>query len=447
MPSFVLPNPGPANQPYQFCETPAQGANPALLFIKNSTHSWVYNGTSITEVTNANYPANTVYGCAYLDGTTYVMDTKGAIFGSALMDPTTWTALNFISANSEGDAPVAITRHLNYIIAFKQKSIEFLYDAGNPSPGSPLSKMVNSYVETGCSVAGSLAFTDSQVIFMGNSESKGRAIYKMEGLQISLVSTPFIDRLLNADDLAHVFAFVIKSNGHVFYVLTMKTTGVTLVLDFKTMEWHRWTNYTATGNISATTTTDANGLTTVTSTAHGKSDGDPIMLLGNTLPITFVDANTFTVTSPVPVPPTTAYTTWNESYFPGVYYTRGANVDYLLTENGANLYAFDPTVYQDAGQPINTKARTSLDDWGVMVQKTFRRLELVGDLNTTMIQVRYSDDDYQTWAQYRQILSQDNRAQLRMLGAARRRAHEIRHFDNTPLRLIALECEFDIGAR
>src|ERR1700756_2649196 len=48
--------------------------------------AWLFNGNTatVTKVTDANYPATTVPGTAYLDGVMYVMGVSGKIQGSAL---------------------------------------------------------------------------------------------------------------------------------------------------------------------------------------------------------------------------------------------------------------------------------------------------------------------------------------------------------------------------
>jgi len=91
-------------EPFSFTLIPASGSVPVKVFLKTSLYAWVYDGTTMTQVTDPDYPASTVPGVVYLDGTIYVMNSQGVIFGSDLNNPTSWSALNFISANSEADA-------------------------------------------------------------------------------------------------------------------------------------------------------------------------------------------------------------------------------------------------------------------------------------------------------------------------------------------------------
>lgn len=446
--SYALSSPGPAGQSYQFTILPANGTTPAKLFFKNTTAAYIFDGSAVTKITDVNYPTTTVPGAAELDGTIYVMDTNSQIHGCNILDPLTWNALNFILADSEGDVPIAITRHLNYIVAFKQRSTQVFYDAGNPAPGSPLSPREDAFMEIGCSVAGSVALSDNTVFFMSNSFSNGRSVQKLMGMSNQPISTPFIDRLLNADNLDTVWAYVYKDNGHVFYVLTLKSTGITLVYDDVTGEWHRWTHLMASAPVAATAVTDAiTGITTVTSASHGLADGDPVTISGQVLSLTYVDSNTFTVIPAAALNGAITYTSYVSSYFPLIYYTAGLSVNYGLSETDATVCTLSTDTYYDKFLPIDLHIRTAIEDWGIMNFKRFNRIELVGDINHSAVLVRITDDDYQTWAEYRPIMLDDDRAQLRGCGSGRRRAHELRHYAGTPLRLIALELDFDVGVR
>ncbi len=177
-------------EPFSFTLIPASGSIPVKVFLKTSLYAWVYDGTTMTQVTDSDYPALTVPGVVYLDGTIYVMNSQGIIFGSDLNDPTSWNALNFITANSEADAAIVLARQLNYVVAFKATSTEFFYDAGN-AVGSPLGKVLNALLEIGCGSAGSLAFADNTTYFIANSRQKGRSIMKMEdtGIKVPGIST------------------------------------------------------------------------------------------------------------------------------------------------------------------------------------------------------------------------------------------------------------------
>lgn len=447
---------------FDFTLIPANGSVPVKVFMKTSAYAWVYDGTTMTQVTDSDYPAATVPGVVYLDGTIYVMDSQGIIYGSDVDDPTSWDALNFISANSEADSAVVLARQLNYVAAFKQTSTEFFYDAGNPI-GSPLGKVLNALLEIGCASAGSLGFSDNTIYFMANSRQKGRSIMKLEGYTPKVISNPYIDRILNADDLDEVYAFVIKSNGHFFYVITLVTSEVTLVFDEVTGEWHTWTTMEAESPVTifgATAQTDGSVIVQ-TLLPHGQEDGNVVTMAGATPDavngtynircsddlgalffsyIPSADIGDDEITGDITA------TFYSETFFPGVFYSYGNGQDLLLNRTTGAVYEFSPSTYIDDTLPIDVQIRMALLDFGVMKSKRFSRYELVGDKVDTNVLVRYSDDDYDSWSLYRTINMNTNRAKISNLGSGRRRAFQLRNTGSTALRLLAAEIDFDIGA-
>lgn len=447
--------------PFTLTEIPANGANPSIIFMKTATAAWTFDGTTITPIVDPDYPANTVPGVVYLDGSIYVMDTMAVIHGSDLNDPTSWSALNFVTANAEADFAVALALQLNYVVAFKTYSTQFFYDAGNAT-GSPLSAVQNATLKIGCAAAGSLAFAENRIYFVSQAKQKGRAVTKMDGYTPSTISTPFIERLLNADGLTTVYSFVIKSNGHFFYVLTLADSQITLVFDEQTQEWHQWTTMVAVPavNLASATLEDDGSVLLTFMLPHGLADGDPILVSGIDPPNDFLNAQqSVTIVDNLSVSffPDQAITdpitggievvTYFESFFPGTFYSTGRGKDLLIDRASGQVYSFDPVIYQDNAAPVDVKIRTQLLDFETNVSKRFEQAEIIGDNVSTNVLVQYSDDDYQSYSIYEQVgISSFDRALLTNQGSARRRAYRLRHTENTPLRLKALEFWVKLGA-
>lgn len=113
-----------------------------VISVTDPTHfDYEVTGTPTTPATGtitATGGRTTVPGVVYLDGYFFVMDSNAVVHNSALNDPTSWDALDFITAAIEPGGGVAITKTQNYVIAMKEWSTEFFYDVGNAT-GSPLS--------------------------------------------------------------------------------------------------------------------------------------------------------------------------------------------------------------------------------------------------------------------------------------------------------------------
>ena len=433
------------------------GAGSTLTLFKSNTNLYTFDSSTgvITYLSPTNYPATTVPGIVYLDGTFYVATSDAKIYGSNIEDPTTWSALNYISAEIEPDGLVAIEKSLNYLVAFGQWTTEFFYDAGNPT-GSPLSSVPNAFFTVGCASGTSVVRMENEVVWMSQTIQRGRQIMALSGFTPSIISTPEVDRILNADDLATVYAFSIKISGSVFYVLTLKTSAITLVYDFTTKQWHFWTSITAQASKSITTITSTSGIATVTETAHSYADGDLVTIAGanevgynGSVNITYINANTYSYLAPLAIvtPATGTITSvgYTESYFNAVAYSFCSGSDLLQGETDGIIYKIDPTYYDDNGNYINTKIKTIRIDGGESKRKFVSKAEIIADKIAATSLLRYSDDDYQTWSVYRPIDMSAKRSMLLRGGHTRRRAYEFRCTASVPLRLGALELDMELG--
>ena len=336
-------------------------------------------GGSWIRTSAAGFPLNNGYslaaGAVYSDGTVYCMTTTGRIYGSAIEDVLTWNALNYISKSSEPDGGVALAKHLNWIVAMGAHSTEFFYDAGGTYPTSPLLRNDASKIEIGCANGYSVVQFENNLMWVGVSRETGNGVFMLDGVSPIKVSTPVIEKYLNADGLTIVNAYAITIAGHTFYVMNLDTTEITLIYDLNENLWYQWS-----------------------STVGGV-----------------------------------------EQDFVGRFFTSLYGVSYCLNPYNGALSVFDINTYQDEYQTTNTRIVTPQIDGGSTITKFFESLQVVGDRATTTVQIRHTDDDYNTWTNYRTVNMNDVRPVLWTLGSSRRKAFELLHTDNTGLRLEAIE--------
>ena len=422
------------------------------VFVKNAVVAYVLTASSFSKITDADYPTSTVPGLVYLDDYMFVQKITGEIVNSANRDVSSWNALSFITPEKEPSNAVAIAKSLNYLVAFKEWDTEFFEDAGIASPASPLAPTESAYLKLGCATAESIVEFDGGIVFMSKRDQlqRSREIHVLNGLTPKKISNENVEVLINADGLTTTYACYLATAGHQLYSLTLKETSTTIVYDFNNGFWYEWSFLTAKTSTAVTGLT-ASGLTaTATQSSHGFADGDPVTIGGasqgaynGTFAISLVDANTYTypVTSS-PVSPATGTITsvaYTESYFPAVNYATYQNLDLVLHETNGIIYSLDPNSFQDNGVPINVHIRLSSWDGGNARIKTISRLRAIGDRVDADLLVRYSDNDQSSYSAYRRMdLSQES-AQLTRLGSTRRRVYELRHTDNTALRLQEIE--------
>ena len=332
------------------------------------------------------FPANPVPGLVYLDGYVFAMDSQGQIWQSDNENPTAWGALNYTSAKSEADNGKAIARHLNYIVAFKEWTADFFFDAGNAT-GSVLSINQSAHMEIGCADGNSIQNPEQTLIWMGNVIEGGRGIYMLNGLSPGKVSTKAVETFLNASNLSGTYSWLYKISGHTLYGLVLTDQNVTLVYDVTENEWHVWT--TSKDNI-------------------GGSE--------NYFECSFV------------------------TQFP---YNSGAF--YVLDAVNGLVFTLSPTNYVDPFGPIRMRIVTDRMDFNTFAFKVGSALTIFGDQINDVMQVRHTEDDYNTWSQYRNINLNLQKPCLYQLGRFRRRAYEFLYTGNNPLRLEKVD--FNLNGR
>jgi hypothetical protein len=401
------------------------------------------------------YPGQTVPGCVFLDGYFFVMDPTGTIWNCNLdADPVaTWASTSFIKANKFSGAGVYLARSQNYIVALKEFSTEPFYDAGNPAPGSPLSPVANGYTQIGCASASSVAQVEDSLLWISQTRSKGRGVYMMGGSQQQKISTVDVEKILDGDDLATVYAYGMKLQGHVLYVLTLVTSNITLVYDLTTQSWCQWSSLTP--QTPASITSLERSGTTVTATfaaAHNLNDGDPLLIAGATpsayngiwqVSSSSSTVVTFQITGSPTTPATGTITgaRYVESYFKFSHYVNAGGRDVLLHESDGHLYQISSSLHQDAGNPIRVFSRSERLDGSDTKLKVMPRLFVIADAVGDYVMVRHSEDDSQTFSSYRLVDLSVDRPQLRRLGPFRRRTLETCFVGNNPLRIESLELE------
>ena len=349
---------------------------------------WSFTATGIGVGTgsawlNTNYPYNAVKGIVYLDGLFYVTNINASVRGSSTInDPYKWAdPLNRLTAQIEADLAVFTAKQLSYVIVFKEWSTEVFYDQKNPT-ASALGPVQGAKVNYGCVTADSVREIDGSLCWLSQNRSGSVQVMIMEALKPVIVSTKAIERILDAATFGTVFSFAFKYNGHKFYGVTLKDNNITLVYDLVDQFWSQWT--------------DTNG-----------------------------------------------------NYWPMVSATFNATQDVILQhETNGKLYKFDALTYLDDGALFSAQIVTPNFDGGTRRRKALAVLEFVGDqVAGSTLQVRSNDSDYDAtkWTNFRYLDLGARRPLLVNCGTFIRRAYELTHRSNTPLRIQALEMQLDLG--
>lgn len=377
IPSVTVPN----DVYYTLSDVPSDTVH-GTSWLKSSWGLWQFVanvgsvGGTVTKVTDANYPEKTVPGIVNLDGIYYVMDITGNVRGSALDDGTTWPALNFIQADASFGVGLQISRHLNFIVAYYAKGIQLYYDAnaanGQVTQGTQLGPVTNASWTTGIAAGSSAVELSDIQYFTGRDKTKGVVAAQLNGLELEIISTPYIEKILSRSNTLNMRSFGLRIGGHGFYGLTLLDLGITLVYDTTMKEWQQWTS-----------------------------------IVNNV-----------------------------EQFFVGVNYINGEGLDLFQNYLDGSVFKMDPTLYTDVTGPLKATSVTPIYDYGTINWKRVASAFFLGDIINTSITVSVSDDDYTTWQNPKVISLNTVKKMIQRGGRFRRRAYTMVHEDNTPLRLL-----------
>lgn len=456
---------------YQFTLT---GQGGTAVFLKNNSKAYTWNGSTLTQVVDVNYPAATVPGVAWLDGYVFVLTPGGILTNSNLNTPATWNALNTINGSLSPDPGAAVTRLYNYVASFGNFSTTFFYDAGNTPPGSPLLPNISAVVNVGCASGTSVVATENTIFWIGQTHQKGRKIYMFNGLSPQAISDEFIEKILNVDTLSTVYAYYIEINGAGLYVLTLVNSNCTIVYNTMSGMWCRWSSTVLGTPQTAVGATVSGNIVTVNLPNHGLSNPSVIkvtssnssgMFLG-TFVTSIIDANTISYmagsagisggidNNPINSFPingetlsggssgglgTLVITPYVQNFFQPVLYASIPNGDYLLGASNGITYQMQQGVSNDNGMFIYGLLRTNAGDFGSNNMKFFPHLEVIADKVDDTAYLGYSDNDFDSFGNFRPVSLGAPRSMLKRCAAARRRAFSLLYIGGFQVRFYQLE--------
>ncbi len=141
------------------------------------------------------------------------------------------------------------------------------------------------------------------------------------------------------------------------------------------------------------------------------------------------------------------WTDSNGNYLPFVAstYTVG-NLNLVQHETNGKVYTIGSTYVSDDGVLFNVDIYTPTFDANNRRRKQLGKITFIGDQVTgSVLQVRFSEDDMQTWTNFQSVdLGQVDPSLIRC-GSFRKRAYHLRHKCNTKFRIQAVDVQYDLG--
>lgn len=372
------------------------------LYFHDHANLYTSDGTTnaVTQITDADLPtAVYISGLVSLDSYLFIGKVSGGrIYNSDLNTGLSWTSGNFLTDQSSGDTFAyvgAIIGYKNYLISFKQNSINFFYDAANAA-GSPLAVVEGARKSISCFHQRSIAQAEDIIVFAAKSTSGKIQIVALDGLTIKPISDPFNEKLLESISGTAVsdlfMGELIRIDGNILYLFNITNTagGSVLVFDIGQKQMYEWQS-------SLVSETNASQL-------------------GLRHFIYNIDKNKILACA-------------------------------TYTGHTGKIYELTTSVYQDISTAINFEVVTPNLDFSTNKKKFMTRLTVIGDeqTSTSNMTIEWSDDDYQTWSTARTVDLSKSNPTIYNLGSFVKRAFRLKSTANTPIRLESLEFDIELG--
>lgn len=187
---------------------------------------WHWDGTTLTTITAGNIPNPA--SIAYLGGYVIVSEYDDRIFGwSALADPTTWSGLDFASAEVTDDPIIRLVSFKDALLIFKKTGFERWAVTGLAGPDA-FQRIGGAQEEPGLAAYGLIVTFPNGLAYVGSDG-------KVHVLGIGPISTPPVEVAIQKKGPLRMFYY--EQRGHGMICLVFRDTAA-WCYDVATGEWH-----------------------------------------------------------------------------------------------------------------------------------------------------------------------------------------------------------------
>jgi len=207
------------------------------LFMANSGSISYTDGISfVNEITDAEAPTNCNH-IAFIDYYLVAINEDGGqFFYSEIGNPLSWSALDFVTAESDFDNSVAMIVRNRNVILFGERTIEYWRNDGT----TPFSRRGDIQKSRGTLSPDSVVDTNYGVFFLSNT----REVFRMDNIgNYTKVSQPIENILNSIEDVTDVVASNHFYGLQGFYVMKFRSSNRTFAYDYINDYWCEWTHW------------------------------------------------------------------------------------------------------------------------------------------------------------------------------------------------------------
>lgn len=211
--------------------------NGTQVMVVDGTYGYIYNSSTLAfaQITDVDFPASP-QSVTFQDGYFTIGLDDGKFYISAPYNGLAWDALDFATAESDPDRLVRVFADHGELILFGDISTEFHTNIG--ATDFPYARVQGANAEWGLAARYSAVKFDDSVAFLCKNRMGQVLVGKLKGHAFEKLSTPDIDKTLNAYAThADATAFSYLLGGHAMYQINFPAEGESWLFDGLTGHW------------------------------------------------------------------------------------------------------------------------------------------------------------------------------------------------------------------
>ena len=211
--------------------------NGTQIILVDGRNGYVLNMVTgvLVQITSSGFPGGDT---VVFNGSYFLVNNPGTnqFARSASWDGLTWDALDFISAEANPDAVVAVRDFKNQLAVLGSQSVEFFWNSGSDTT---YSRIDGSLIEYGCAAPQTAVKFANSMLFVGGGATGAGVVWQVDGYVPKRISNHGVEIAIQGyGDISTTTAFVYQHNGHAFYVLNFPNADASWVYDNSTCQMH-----------------------------------------------------------------------------------------------------------------------------------------------------------------------------------------------------------------
>lgn len=220
----------------------SMAASPTELLLVDGTDGYRWDGTTFSVIADPDFPEATTI--TWLDFYFIANEAgTGEAYISALNDGTSWSALDFTTAESAADNLLAVYATVDELWLLGETTTEVYYNSGNPD--FPFDPIPGGVINIGIDAAFSVFENEAgELVWVSAGGHGSKDVVKARPGSYQIISDKDIGTeiggLSRTDD---AYAWIYTQEAQTFYVLTFPAAKKTYCYDFRQNFWHERTSY------------------------------------------------------------------------------------------------------------------------------------------------------------------------------------------------------------